>query len=159
MSHEKPTSRDHNALARWTDSALRQWPAPGAPEGFAAGVMARVRDAGTTPWFRRAWRDWPRGARWGFAWGMAGMAGLLAWAPWTGPHGALDGLGSEGLAGAVRFAGGIFRAGAKVVELGNGWLGRLPGPWMAALLGMLGALWVSVAGLGSVLWRFSREQA
>lgn len=101
--------------------------------------------------------------------GRAGCAGGLRWGwrgsrgGWrggsTGRGGALEGFGPEGIAGGVRLAVGLVQAVLTVGGLMGEFLGRLPGPWMAALFVMLGALWASVAGLGTVLWRFSREQA
>lgn len=161
MSDNRPTGRDGDALARWTDAALRQLPSPMAPEGFASGVMARVRGGAALAVARprSSWRDWPGGMRWGFALGMAGLAGWMAWGLDAGRGGALEGFGPEGIAGGVRLAGGLVQAVLTVGGLMGEFLGRLPGPWMAALFVMLGALWASVAGLGTVLWRCSREQA
>ena len=91
--------------------------------------------------------------------GMAGIAGGVSWGVEAWTRGILHGGGREGIAGAVRFAGEVVYAACKVGAVWGALMERIPGTMAAAVFVMLAALWVSVAGLGTVIWRFSREQA
>lgn len=55
-------------LERLVDHALKDLPAPRAPQTLFARVMTAVEQTAMRPWYSRAWTTWPR------AWQMASTA-------------------------------------------------------------------------------------
>jgi hypothetical protein len=72
---------EHDELEQLIDRELRELPLPRAPRSLGPRVMAAVAEAGR-PWYARAWRTWPVGARAAaVVLGLAALAGLSASLP------------------------------------------------------------------------------
>jgi hypothetical protein len=150
--------RNQEHLAHWVDRELRRLPLRRAPQNLEARVLAAIAQRASLPWWRQHFLRWPLAARIGFLLLSALIARLLLQAnAWL-----VEALGTLGVSQAVA---------TPARELRNDWsfinslndtlhvvLNAIPAPWLYGSLAVIGLMYATLFGIGSVAYRTLNQE-
>lgn len=156
--NQEPTRRAEDRDARDLDRMLRDLPLVAAPEGLRLRVMQSIERRAVGVWWQRAYWDWPPVVRW-----LAVVLGVVLGcvAIWLGA-GVLGALASRGVEVVAEFLGpvvGLVRSVlAVLMRAVTTCAGRVsPTAWAIGGV-MLGGVYASSLGVGTMFWRIANSR-
>jgi len=152
--------RNQERLAQWVHHALRGLPPRNAPAGLQSRVLAAIARRSAQPWWEQHFLRWPLPARLGFLLLSAVIARLLLQASgWM-----IDRLRELGVSPVVATQARELRSDWSFIASLNDTLhvvlNAIPSPWLYGSLAVIGLMYATLFGIGSVAYRtFNQERS
>lgn len=145
--------RENPKLERLIHQTLRELPARRAPRSLEGRVLAEIARRAALPWWRKSFAHWPMAARAVFLLLSAGLVKLALMATvWV--MAGFDNLQfREAISTKFAWVEALGVVARTLIEAGNSSLQNLPALWLYGGIAVVGALYVTLFGLGAAAYR------
>lgn len=149
---------DQERLAQWVHHVLRGLPPRNAPAGLQSRVLAAIAQRRALPWWQQHFLRWPLPAKLGFVLLSAVVARLsLQASGWM-----IDRLRELGASQVVATPARELRSDwsfiASLNDVLHVVLNAIPTPWLYGSLAVIGLMYATLFGIGSVAYRTLNQE-